>query len=535
MSLDGIIYIFTPVHNRKKVTENFVRCLQNQVDQNFHLCLIDDGSTDGTADMVQSFLPNSTVLTGNGNLWWGGALQKGYEWFSTRNFTDQDLVLIINDDVVFGPLYLREGRNLLRRNPNSAVCSQYFDQETGDLLDRGARCDFKNYIISSAQSDEEVAFLSTRGLFLTAADFFKSKGFVPELLPHYLSDYEFTFRLRKLLGLHLITSNEIPVFGLNDQSGVPDLAVYGPVRALAIIFSKRFHGNPIHLSNFIRLCFPPQYTFRHIRRIWLRIPVLWSSSLPTLLFLTVRLIYSAIFFVIPNEFRRARQASRELAKRKSKWDVSKSGFEGPTFPPFYRFVAFPTLAMASQLVAPAAQAQPNEPTDVKIALTDLGKFLFAFSAVKPEKIWWLSSKTNLSIRTQYGIDSQFPLEVVGNFDQLPPVEKSLVVIDSKFYLHPQIKEQFTILAAKKISSLLILEFPLAEGSEDVIGVDAGEKTPAYLLSKMWTKNLLKDQFETAFEFFFDSKKFLIPGKTITCITGLYKAVEEKKGIQTKKI
>ena len=75
---EGTVYVLLPVHNRRPVTEAFARSLAAQTDRNVRLVLIDDGSTDGTADAVKAILPDTVVITGQGNWWWGGGLQQGY-------------------------------------------------------------------------------------------------------------------------------------------------------------------------------------------------------------------------------------------------------------------------------------------------------------------------------------------------------------------------------------------------------------------------------------------------------------------------
>ena len=58
------IYILLPVHNRRDQTKTFIDCLTAQTYQNYHLILIDDGSTDGTAEMVQSKIPLAIIIKG---------------------------------------------------------------------------------------------------------------------------------------------------------------------------------------------------------------------------------------------------------------------------------------------------------------------------------------------------------------------------------------------------------------------------------------------------------------------------------------
>ena len=77
------IAVLLTCFNRKIVTKT---CLQNlfrqELPQNHELevFLCDDGSKDGTADLIKNEISNSTILYGKGNLWWAGALQKGINW-----------------------------------------------------------------------------------------------------------------------------------------------------------------------------------------------------------------------------------------------------------------------------------------------------------------------------------------------------------------------------------------------------------------------------------------------------------------------
>src|ERR1700751_1054488 len=95
------VFILLPVHNRKTITLQFVNRLKKQTHQNFQLILVDDGSTDGTADAVLSELPNTKVIRGDGNLWWGGGLQAGVDYLKQSCVDSDPIVLMINDDTIF--------------------------------------------------------------------------------------------------------------------------------------------------------------------------------------------------------------------------------------------------------------------------------------------------------------------------------------------------------------------------------------------------------------------------------------------------
>ena len=73
-------WIIIPVHNRKDTTITCLRLLVEQGVTNWaRVLVVDDGSTDGTADAARGLVPDITILRGSGNLWWGGAMRLGME------------------------------------------------------------------------------------------------------------------------------------------------------------------------------------------------------------------------------------------------------------------------------------------------------------------------------------------------------------------------------------------------------------------------------------------------------------------------
>ena len=53
-----MIYVFTAVHDRYKITEKFVDQLLRQTYKDIKLVLVDDGCTDGTADIAAEHEPS---------------------------------------------------------------------------------------------------------------------------------------------------------------------------------------------------------------------------------------------------------------------------------------------------------------------------------------------------------------------------------------------------------------------------------------------------------------------------------------------
>ena len=268
MSAAGTIWILLPVHNRRAVTEAFVRCLARQTDRAFHLVLLDDGSTDGTADMVRASGLPATVLEGRGDWWWGGALHKGYEW--PREFApgrEHDLVLVMNDDTAFEPGFLAAGRAALAARPRTLLRAQRLDGPGGALVDVGVRADWPGLRFPPTRDPAEVDCFGTRGLFIALAAFLALGGFRPRLLPHYLSDYEFTMRARRR-GYRLASDPSVRLWLTEPTRGAPEAEAASASAFLRGRLATRSALNPLHWTAFILLACPAAWKLPGVARVW---------------------------------------------------------------------------------------------------------------------------------------------------------------------------------------------------------------------------------------------------------------------------
>ena len=262
------IYILVPVHNRIETTRKFVALLKNQTIRNLRLVLIDDGSTDGTSEMVTTLLPESTILKGDGNLWWGGSLQKGYEWLIEENLPDPTPILIINDDTTFGPDFLANALKVLTSSPKKLLLARARN-EKGELIENGVMIHWGRLRFEALKDDREMNCASTRGLFLRLGDLRRIGGFHPILLPHYLSDYEFSIRaIRK--GFSIGTDPSVELTMDETLSGIRSTGKGSIWSRIHRLFSKRSALNPFYTSVFLVYSCPWYYLPWNIGRVWLR-------------------------------------------------------------------------------------------------------------------------------------------------------------------------------------------------------------------------------------------------------------------------
>lgn len=264
----GLIYVLLPVHNRREVTEGFVRGLMAQTDQRFHLVLIDDGSTDGSSDAVLALLPDSTVLRGHGGWWWAGSLHEGYRWLMSRQLNAGDLVLIANDDTDFDETFLANARSILASRPRSLLLAQLMTTEW-ELIEVGVRVNWSKLSFKGVQDPGKANCFSTRGLFMHAEDFVDLGGFHRRLLPHYLSDYEFTIRARRR-GFELVSDASVRLRFDATTTGIRTVSKTDLRSYLRTTLSIKATSNPVFMSTFLLLACPKRHLPRNLFRVWRR-------------------------------------------------------------------------------------------------------------------------------------------------------------------------------------------------------------------------------------------------------------------------
>jgi GT2 family glycosyltransferase len=253
-----MIHILLPVHNRRTTSEAFARALARQ-SVAFRLLLIDDGSTDGTAEAVCAVLPTcTTVLRGTGKWWWGGSLHQGYLWLAKQRLGDDEVVLICNDDVDIPDDFLARGAELLSANPRAMVVAKSRNPENGALEETCFSIDYARCRVALAQPGEAAVCAPTRGLFLRWGDMHAVGGFHPRLIPHYLSDLEWTLRGHRR-GLTIIRDDRLWVTQHAEKTGFHGIAGLGFMARVQRLFSTKYAVNPLHWTAFVILGFPPRY------------------------------------------------------------------------------------------------------------------------------------------------------------------------------------------------------------------------------------------------------------------------------------
>lgn len=99
MDVINKIAVLLTCHNRKDKTLTCLNSLfENTLPPRYQLevFLVDDGSSDGTADMVKKYFPSVKVIQGDGNLFWNRGMKLAWD---TAIKDKPDFYLWLNDDV----------------------------------------------------------------------------------------------------------------------------------------------------------------------------------------------------------------------------------------------------------------------------------------------------------------------------------------------------------------------------------------------------------------------------------------------------
>ena len=114
------VAIVTPVHNRRELTLLCLRSLEriDRTGLDIYTIVVDDGSSDGTAEAIRREFPSVELIAGNGDLWFTEGTNVGIRVALEK---EVDYVLMINNDQVFDADFLQAMIGTARAHARSVV------------------------------------------------------------------------------------------------------------------------------------------------------------------------------------------------------------------------------------------------------------------------------------------------------------------------------------------------------------------------------------------------------------------------------
>lgn len=251
-----VVHCIVPVRNRCDITLKFVHSILAQDYDAVQIYVVDDGSTDRTRQELDEISDKRlTVLLGDGDLWWGGAIEMGMNAVLKRGASENDYVLIMNDDVTFGAAFV--SGLLSKAAPNTIVAAIEVD-EKGRRIGGGFSIDYYKTTIEPVipfENDVVVDSLPGRGVIIPVAALHRHGVLSTKLFKHYVADLSF-FAKMKEKGCHLVVTPSVSYV----TSGPVSDSVAQKKGFLSRRFSFKSKNNVVHKLKFFRNHGP--YKFR---------------------------------------------------------------------------------------------------------------------------------------------------------------------------------------------------------------------------------------------------------------------------------
>jgi GT2 family glycosyltransferase len=271
------IAILLPVFNNldftKSTLEELGKLLPLVEGSDFHIVIVDDGSTDGTSDWVQQNHPEVILLHGDGNLWWSGAINMGAQYAIEK--LKVDYLLLWNNDVKVVGDYFKELVRIVSETTMPALLgSKIYVAEQPELVwsmggyfdPKSGRYDMYGNFENDSEGFREIReadWLTGMGTVVPVEVVEQIGNWNAEDFPQYHGDSDFTYRA-KLAGYRVFVHPSLGILNHVRSSGIDH---EGSIRRLMMLLTDiRSKSNLKKNLKFYRL-----YS-NSLRAYW---PVVW--------------------------------------------------------------------------------------------------------------------------------------------------------------------------------------------------------------------------------------------------------------------
>jgi GT2 family glycosyltransferase len=132
------VWVVVAVFNRRAYTEKCLEQLQSQSVDDMKIVVVDDGSSDGTAEAIKEKFPDIILLEGDGSLYWTGSMHLGVAAVLDRCALD-DYLLVVNDDLVFDESFVQSLLDVSKKYPDAMIHARNSFLDKKDIIEFGGR------------------------------------------------------------------------------------------------------------------------------------------------------------------------------------------------------------------------------------------------------------------------------------------------------------------------------------------------------------------------------------------------------------
>ncbi len=219
-----MIYIVTPVFNRKDFTKEYLEALSKQTVNGFKVIIVDHGSKDGTSEMIKENFPEVILLNETSDLWWAEATNVGVRYALGQ---DAEYIMTLNDDTLPVENYIEKMIFWSKKKPEALLGAAAIDVETGEFVFGGEYLDWKTRkrrdLLDEISEDKRVGLHRVnifygRGLLIPSKVFkdiglYDSKNF-----PQTIADSDFTIRAHNA-GYEIFCNYDAIIKVYSEESG----------------------------------------------------------------------------------------------------------------------------------------------------------------------------------------------------------------------------------------------------------------------------------------------------------------------------
>ena len=192
------VAVLMTCHNRRETT---LRCLSHFFaacgechEVSFEVWLVDDGSSDGTAEAVKKSFPQAYVVHGDGTLFWAKGMHKA--WREAVHHHQYDLYLWLNDDVVLKSDAI-SGMLADYRAVGGVLVGACSEDESEQKCSYGTTNGKDQKIIPNGSPQRADGWLNGNCV-LVPSEVYSKVGMISDEYSHARADYDYAERLKRL-------------------------------------------------------------------------------------------------------------------------------------------------------------------------------------------------------------------------------------------------------------------------------------------------------------------------------------------------
>ena len=274
------IAILLTCHNRKTKTlaclEALFACiLPDGYEIDVHL--VDDGSTDGTADAIRENFPQVNIIQGTGNLFWNRGMHLA--WKTASEIKNYDFYLWLNDDTM---LYSTALETIFKDseacNHRSIICGVTCSPSTQEITYGGKKLIPGGETLVLPNGEMQQCNFTNGNFLLVPKVIYKKIGYLDPTFRHAIGDLDYGLRARSAGFKNYITSEIIGFCEKNPTLPKWCLKETPLLHRFKVLYSPLGYAEPIPFFIYEKRHFGILTALKHFISINLRalFPKLWK-------------------------------------------------------------------------------------------------------------------------------------------------------------------------------------------------------------------------------------------------------------------